>query len=95
MENLTTLFNEFNKMGIDAKRNAYSEEVIKCSLLIKSLLLMIGKDLVADPYNYKKDIDKDLSEEELLNINFKDIYYLKIELLMLLNNLNLKDGGDK
>lgn len=40
------------------------------------------------PYNYKSGEDKKMTESDLLNINFRDLYILKTELLMLINYIN-------
>ena len=39
-------------------------------------------------YNYKSSEDKKMTESELLNINFRDLYILKTELLMIFNYIN-------
>lgn len=82
------LFKKFSKLGLDEKRNKYSEEMIKVALLIKSFLNQRNLDLIDMPYNYKSGEDKKMSESDLLNINFRDLYILKTELLMLINYIN-------
>ena len=82
------LFKNFSKLGLDEKRNKYSEEMIKTSLLLKSYLNQKNLDLIDTPYNYKSGEYKKLTESELLNINFRDLYILKAELLMLINCIN-------
>ncbi len=82
------LFKNFSKLGLDEKRNKYSEEMIKTSLLLKLYLNQKNLDLIDTPYNYKGGEDKKLTESELLNINFRDLYILKVELLMLINCIN-------
>ena len=88
MEEYEDLFEKFSKLGLDDKRNAYSNEVIKIALLIRKYLNQMNLDLIKMPYNYQSNEDKSKSEEELLNINYKDIYILKTELLLLLENAN-------
>ena len=82
------LFKKVSKLGLDEKRNKYSEEMIKVALLIKSFLNQRNLDLIDMPYNYKSGEDKKMSESDLLNINFRDLYILKTELLMLINYIN-------
>lgn len=94
MEEYNKLFNEYSKLGLDDKRNIYSEEIIKISLLLKEHLKLFNLDLINEPYNYKKDIDKRMTESELLNRNYEDIYILKMELLLLLNKINNSDRGN-
>ncbi len=82
------LFNNYSKLGLDEKRNKYSEEMIKVALLVKTFLNQRNLELLDMPYNYKSGEDKKLTESELLNINFRDLYILKTELLMMINYVN-------
>ena len=82
------LFKNFSKLGLYEKRNKYSEEMIKVALLLKSFLNQRNLELMDMPYNYKSGEDKKLTEADLLNINFRDLYILKTELLMLFNYIN-------
>ena len=82
------LFKNFSKLGLDEKRNKYSEEMIKVALLLKSFLNQRNLELIGMPYNYKSGEDKKMTEADLLNINFRDLYILKTELLMLFNYIN-------
>ena len=82
------LFKNFSKLGLDEKRNKYSEEMIKVALLLKSFLNQRQLELIDMPYNYKSGEDKKMTESDLLNINFRDLYILKTELLMLINCIN-------
>ena len=94
MEEYNNLFNEFKKMGLDAKRNAYSEEIIKISLILKSYLKKFNIESTGDVYNYISKKDQKLSEPDLLDINFKDIYMIKEQLLTLLSIYDSKKNGD-
>lgn len=85
MTEYENLFKSFSKLGLDEKRNKYSEEMIKVALLLKSFLNQRNLELMDMPYNYKSGEDKKMSEAHLLNINFRDLYILKTELLMLIN----------
>lgn len=88
MKEYEELFKNFSKLGLDEKRNKYSEEMIKVALLLKSFLNQRNLKLMDMPYNYKSGEDKKLTEADLLNINFRDLYILKTELLMLFNYIN-------
>ena len=88
MKEYEELFKNFSKLGLDEKRNKYSEEMIKVALLLKSFLNQRNLELIDMPYNYKSGEDKKLTEADLLNINFRDLYILKTELLMLFNYIN-------
>ena len=81
-------FKNFSKLGLDEKINKYSEEMIKVALLLKLFLNQKNLELVDMPYNYKSGEDKKMTESELLNINFRDLYILKTELLMIFNYIN-------
>ena len=94
MEEYNNLFNEFKKMGLDAKRNAFSEEIIKISLILKSYLKNFNIESTGDVYNYISKTDQKLSESDLLDINFKDIYMIKEQLLTLLSIYDSKKNGD-
>ena len=74
MKEYEELFKNFSKLGLDEKRNKYSEEMIKVALLIKSFLNQRNMELIDMPYNYKSGEDKKLTEADLLNINFRDLY---------------------
>lgn len=88
MKEYEELFKNFSKLGLDEKRNKYSEEMIKVALLLKSFLNQRNLELMDMPYNYKSGEDKKLTEADLLNINFRDLCILKTELLMLFNYIN-------
>ena len=62
------LFKNFSKLGLDEKRNKYSEEMIKVALLLKSFLNQRNLELINMPYNYKSGEDKKLTEADLLYI---------------------------
>lgn len=82
------LFKNFSKLGLDEKSNKYSEEMIKVALLLKSFLNHRNIKLIDMPYNYKSGEDKKMTEADLLNINFRDLYIIKTELLMHINHIN-------
>lgn len=60
------LFKNFSKLGLDEKRNKYSEEMIKVALLLKTLLSQKNLELIDMPYNYKSGEDKKMTEAYLL-----------------------------
>ncbi len=88
MTEYNELFKNYSKLGLDEKRNKYSEEMNKIALLIKSFFNQRNLELFDMPYNYKIGEDKIITESDLLNINFRDIYILKTELLLLFNCIN-------
>ena len=88
MSEYEELFNNYSKLGLDEKRNKYSEEMIKVALLLKSFLNKRSLELIDMPHNYKSVEDKKMTESDLLNINFRDLYILKTELLMLINYID-------
>ena len=85
MKEYEELFNNFSKLGVDEKRDVFNEELVKVAYLIKNYLNKYNQDIMDEPYNYKKGIDKVLTESELLDLNYKNIYYIKSELLILMS----------
>ena len=86
MEEYQELFKSFKKLGLNEKRNKYSEELIKLALILKEYLQQKNLDLLEMPHNYD-DNDKILNESQMLDINFRDIYIIKSELLLLLSHV--------
>lgn len=84
------LYESFSKLGLDDKRNAYNQELLKVYFLIKEYINKQNISIETDFYNYQKGLDRNLSESELLDKNFKNIYSIKRELLLLLNIMDLK-----
>ena len=82
--NYNKLFECFSEMDIDGKRNVVSEEIIRISYILKTCLNKYNENLIDEPYNYRQGIDKELDESEMLNKYFKDLFYIKKELLNLL-----------
>ena len=52
MQEYNELFNKFDKLGLDAKRNAYSEEILKLSFLLKLTLAFCVVKLIKIPFLY-------------------------------------------
>lgn len=87
MKESEELFESFNNLGLNYKRKKYNDEVKKISLILNNILSLYDKSLYASPIDYNLNDSKNLSEEELLNVNFRDIYILKTELILLENIL--------
>ena len=85
MKEYEELFNNFSKLGLDEKRDVFNEELLKVAYLIKNHLKYFNQYINDEPYNYKKETDKVLTESELLDLNYKNIYYIKSELLILMS----------
>lgn len=94
MNEYEQLFNNFSKLGLDEKRNAFNEELIKVAYLINNYLNKYNQSIMNQPYNYKKGIDKALTESELLDLNFKNIYYIKSELLILMSIIERRNDNN-
>lgn len=92
MNEFEFLFENYKLFGLDDLRNAFSEELIKTSLILKSFLNVYGEEIYNLPYNYVNDKDTNLTEDELLNVYYKDIYILKTELLLLGKYINKGDN---
>lgn len=94
MKEYEELFNNFSKLGVDEKRDVFNEELVKIAYIIKNYLNKYNQDIMDDPYNYKKGIDKVLTESELLDLNYKNIYYIKSELLILMSLIESRGANN-
>ncbi len=94
MKEYEELFNNFSKLGVDEKRDVFNEELVKVAYLIKNYLNKYNQDIMDEPYNYKKGIDKVLTESELLDLNYKNIYYIKSELLILMSLIESRGANN-
>lgn len=94
MKEYEELFNNFSKLGVDEKRDLFNEELVKVAYLIKNYLNKYNQDIMDEPYNYKKGIDKVLTESELLDLNYKNIYYIKSELLILMSLIESRGANN-
>lgn len=90
MKEYEELFINFSKLGLDEKRDAFNEELVKVAYILKNYLNKYNQDILDEPYNYKKELDKEMTESELLDLNYKNIYYIKSELLILMSLINSK-----
>lgn len=79
------LYQSFLKLGLDDKRDAFNAEILKVAFLIKDYLKKYNQEVDVEYYNYQKGIDKKMLESELLDKNFKNIYQIKTQLLLLLS----------
>ncbi len=94
MKEYEELFANYSKLGVDEKRDAFNEELVKVAYIIKNYLNKYNQDIVEEPYNYKKETDKVLTESELLDLNFKNIYYIKSELLILMSLMDSRGANN-
>lgn len=83
MKEFEELFESFNNLGLNYKRKKYNDEVKNISLILSNILSLYDKGLYESPSDYNLESSKNLNEEELLNVNFRDIYILKAELVLL------------
>lgn len=83
MKEFEELFETFNNLGLNYKRKKYNDEVKNISLILSNILSLYDKGLYESPSDYNLESSKNLNEEELLNISFRDIYILKAELVLL------------
>ena len=51
MKEYEELFNNFSKLGVDEKRDAFNEELVKVAYLIKNYLNKYNQDIMDEPYN--------------------------------------------
>ena len=85
MNEYKNLFDKYSKLGINEKRNALSEEIMKISYILKDYLNKFNQDIIEEPYNYSKFDDKNITESDFLDLEYKDIYYIKNELMLLIS----------
>lgn len=83
MKEFEELFESFNNLGLNYKRKKYNDEVKNISLILSNILSLYDKGLYESLSDYNLESSKNLNEEELLNISFRDIYILKAELVLL------------
>ena len=81
MKEFEELFESFNNLGLNYKRKKYNDEVK--NIILSNILSLYDKGLYEIPSDYNLESSKNLNEEELLNISFRDIYILKAELVLL------------
>jgi len=91
MNEYKNLFEKFSKLGINEKRDAFSEEIIKISYILRNYLNKYNQDIIEEPYNYSKVNDEDLSETDFLDLEYKDLYYIKSELMLLMSLIDKKN----
>jgi len=91
MNEYKNLFEKFSKLGINEKRDAFSEEIIKISYILRNYLNKYNQDIIEEPYNYSKVNDEDLSETDFLDLEYKDLYYIKSELMLLMSLIDNKN----
>ena len=64
MNEYKDLFEKFSKLGINEKRDAFSEEIMKISYILKNYLNKYNQDIIEEPYNYSKVKDENLTETD-------------------------------
>lgn len=90
MDEYKNLFEKYSKLGINEKRDAFSEEIMKISYILKDYLNKYNQNILEEPYNYSKYNDKNLTESAFLDLEYKDIYYIKNELMLLISLIDNK-----
>lgn len=90
MDEYKNLFEKYSKLGINEKRDAFSEEIMKISYILKDYLNKYNQNILEESYNYSKYNDKNLTESAFLDLEYKDIYYIKNELMLLISLIDNK-----
>ena len=88
MKEYNDLFEKFSKLGVNDKRDALSEEVMKITYLMRTILNKYGQDIIDEPYNYSKIKDEAMEEGKFLDLEYKDLYNIKTELMLLISMLD-------
>lgn len=77
------LIKAYKDLPLDSKRNEYSKEMLILTVLVNSLLSNYTNEQLHTPYNYRKGIDENITEDELLTSNYIDLLELKNNILLL------------
>ena len=77
--------NAFNSLSINEKRNQISNELLIIGELIKKEKKNIGIPSILMVKNYDSISDSTLSESEMLDFIYEDIYNIQKELITLLS----------
>lgn len=88
MKEYEELFEAFAKLGINDKRNAVSDEIMKISYLLNEYLRKYDSSIFEEPFNYDSNQHQNFTESEFLDFTYKDIYYIKNEIMILMNLIN-------
>ena len=75
----------FRRLDINDKRNQLSNELLIMYELIKKFEIERGVNPITQVKNYNSINDRKLSEDEMLEFLYEDVYNLQQELITLLN----------
>ncbi len=84
------LLEAYKELSLDSKRNEFNKEMIILTSLINSLLSNYTNKKLHMPKNYKKGIDTELTEDEVLTNNYIDLLELKNNILTLITCISNK-----
>ena len=77
--------NAFNSLSVNEKRNQISNELLIIGELIKIMEQNIGITSILTIKNYDSISDSTLSESEMLDFIYEDIYNIQRELITILS----------
>ena len=84
------LLEAYKELSLDSKRNEFNKEMIILTSLINSLLSNYTNKKLHMPKNYKKGIDTELTEDEVVTNNYIDLLELKNNILTLITCISNK-----
>ena len=84
------LLEAYKELSLDSKRNEFNKEMIILTSLINSLLSNYTNKKLHMTKNYKKGIDTELTEDEVLTNNYIDLLELKNNILTLITCISNK-----
>lgn len=77
--------NAFKNLSINEKRNQISNEMLVISELIKNYENSVGISSILDVKNYDLVKDANLSENEMLDFIYENIYNIQREIITILS----------
>lgn len=78
----------FNKLSIDEKRNALSNELLIIASLLHNVENNFGINRNFNIKNYDPQNDSTKDEDEMLDFFYEDVYNIEKELLLVIDLIN-------
>ena len=80
----------YNKLSLNDKRNQLSDELLMIEQLIKNIEKKYNIPSLLSVKNYDTNKNELLTESEMLNFIYEDVYNIEKELITLLSVVDLK-----
>ena len=82
------LLEAFKNLSLDEQRNEFNSELSSLCVLINKLLEEYDDESLDNPIIYRKNIDYQKDEKEVLLDNYSNLVYLKSNIILLLNYMD-------